>query len=213
MLTGVDYPVSSDQPYNLVQCDDCGHCKDFHTPTDDDPEALKKERAEFEGYLDQWLGEFSSSPALPEEEERTFYTVPAVFGNASLASCSGAPSCGTKLASYNGNIRRDLLLCCSHRHHLHVSLSQACGRILTVSTSARVPAAAPTEHTATRSVCSAQSLRRIIVLTPTSFTSVPMRGTRAEILWKFVRHCADMVCERHRLLQFVPFRHQQDYLS
>ena len=51
----VNYPVSSAQPYFLTQCDNCGHCMDFRTPSDADPEALKKSRAEFERYLKKWL--------------------------------------------------------------------------------------------------------------------------------------------------------------
>lgn len=51
----VYYPVSSDQPYYLAQCDDCGHCRDFSTPQDSDPESLKGLRTEFEYYLAKWL--------------------------------------------------------------------------------------------------------------------------------------------------------------
>jgi hypothetical protein len=51
----VTYPVSSDQPYKLATCDDCGHCLDLHTPSESDPQPIKDTRAEFEGYLTQWL--------------------------------------------------------------------------------------------------------------------------------------------------------------
>jgi len=51
----VTYPVSSDQPYKLATCDDCGHCKDLHTPSESDPQPIKDTRAEFEGYLASWL--------------------------------------------------------------------------------------------------------------------------------------------------------------
>jgi len=43
------------KPFHLVQCDDCGHCKDFKAPTETDPQELKAERIEFEKYLDEWL--------------------------------------------------------------------------------------------------------------------------------------------------------------
>jgi hypothetical protein len=39
----------------LTTCDDCGHCLDLHAPSEEDPEALKNGRLEFEKYLDQWL--------------------------------------------------------------------------------------------------------------------------------------------------------------
>jgi hypothetical protein len=51
----VTYPVSSDQPYKLATCDDCGHCLDLHTPLESDPQPIKDTRAEFEEYLAQWL--------------------------------------------------------------------------------------------------------------------------------------------------------------
>jgi hypothetical protein len=51
----VDYPPSTDQPYHLTTCDDCGHCLDLHDPTPEDPQALKDGRAEFEKYLAKWL--------------------------------------------------------------------------------------------------------------------------------------------------------------
>lgn len=54
----VNYPVSSDQPYFLAQCDNCGHCLDFHTATDNDPQPLKNCRADFERYVAKWIGEF-----------------------------------------------------------------------------------------------------------------------------------------------------------
>lgn len=53
----VTYPVSSDQPYFLTQCNDCGHCMDFHAPKPTDPENLTKSRTEFERYLKKWLSE------------------------------------------------------------------------------------------------------------------------------------------------------------
>ena len=53
----VDYQVSVDQPYHLTTCDDCGHCLDLHEPSDEDPQALKDGRLEFEKYLGLWLEE------------------------------------------------------------------------------------------------------------------------------------------------------------
>lgn len=53
----VDFPVSESQPYNLAQCDDCGHCLDFHQPLSTDPAALTQGREEFAKYLDLWLTE------------------------------------------------------------------------------------------------------------------------------------------------------------
>lgn len=53
----VTYPVSQDQPYFLAQCDDCGHCLDFHTPSAADPLPLQQCRTEFERYLNMWLAE------------------------------------------------------------------------------------------------------------------------------------------------------------
>jgi hypothetical protein len=37
-----------------------------------------------------------------KEPEKAKWLFPEKFGNFSLGSCSGAPSCGTNLASYNG---------------------------------------------------------------------------------------------------------------
>lgn len=51
----VQYPVSSDQPYKLAMANDLGHCSDLHEPSDDDVQALKDERLEFEVYLKKWL--------------------------------------------------------------------------------------------------------------------------------------------------------------
>lgn len=53
----VNFPVSSDQPYYLSQCDNCGHCLDFHTATTNDPLPLQQSRQEFERYLKLWLQE------------------------------------------------------------------------------------------------------------------------------------------------------------
>lgn len=46
---------SEDQPYFLTTCDGCGHCQDFATPSENDPDALKACRQTFESYLDEWL--------------------------------------------------------------------------------------------------------------------------------------------------------------
>jgi hypothetical protein len=53
----VDYPPSSDQPYFLSKCDNCGHCLDFHTATAADPVPLQQSRAELETYVNKWLAE------------------------------------------------------------------------------------------------------------------------------------------------------------
>lgn len=53
----VDYPVSSTQPYSLAQCDDCGHCLDFHAPSASDPAPLTATRNEFQKYLAMWLND------------------------------------------------------------------------------------------------------------------------------------------------------------
>ena len=55
----VNYPVSSDQPYNLAMCTDCGHCMDLHTPVETDPTPVKALRQDFEGYLWEWLQDVS----------------------------------------------------------------------------------------------------------------------------------------------------------
>lgn len=56
----VNYPVTSDQPYGLAMCTDCGHCKDLHTPVESDPQPIKDLRADFEGYLWEWLQDVSA---------------------------------------------------------------------------------------------------------------------------------------------------------
>lgn len=53
----VSYPVSSDQPYDIAMCDGCGHCRDFHSATENDPVELQNLRAEFDSYLYKWLQE------------------------------------------------------------------------------------------------------------------------------------------------------------
>jgi len=59
----VDFPPSSDQPYYLSKCDDCGHCLDFHTATVNDPEPLKQSRTEFEKYVNLWLAQGTKKTA------------------------------------------------------------------------------------------------------------------------------------------------------
>lgn len=49
--------VGSAQPYAYSVCEDCGHCSDFHTPSDNDPQPIKASRAEFEKYLNLWLNQ------------------------------------------------------------------------------------------------------------------------------------------------------------
>jgi hypothetical protein len=53
----VDFSPSEDQPYFLTRCDDCGHCKDFHSTSPNDPESLKQSRREFEKYLEKWISQ------------------------------------------------------------------------------------------------------------------------------------------------------------
>lgn len=53
----VQYPVGSNQPYIYAMSNDLGHCSDLHTPSEDDPQALKDCRTEFETYLKKWLTE------------------------------------------------------------------------------------------------------------------------------------------------------------
>eukprot|EP00600_Ochromonadales_sp_CCMP1393_P016556 CAMPEP_0175023094 /NCGR_PEP_ID=MMETSP0005-20121125/15671_1 /TAXON_ID=420556 /ORGANISM="Ochromonas sp., Strain CCMP1393" /LENGTH=477 /DNA_ID=CAMNT_0016281399 /DNA_START=39 /DNA_END=1472 /DNA_ORIENTATION=+ len=53
---GVWFAPSTDQPYHLAECDDCGHCLDLHTPdAQTDPAQLQESRAQFEYYLADWL--------------------------------------------------------------------------------------------------------------------------------------------------------------
>jgi len=56
----VNYPVSSDQPYFLTVCEDCGHCKDFSAPDPNEPTQVTRGRQEFEKYLAKWLQEAES---------------------------------------------------------------------------------------------------------------------------------------------------------
>jgi pimeloyl-ACP methyl ester carboxylesterase len=54
-MASVQYPPAVDQPYSIAQCDDCGHCADFHAPAAADPPQLTATRNEFAGYLAKWL--------------------------------------------------------------------------------------------------------------------------------------------------------------
>lgn len=49
-------PVNEKQVVRLIDCDDCGHCVDLHTPSDQDPQALKDARTLIKSTLGQWLG-------------------------------------------------------------------------------------------------------------------------------------------------------------
>jgi pimeloyl-ACP methyl ester carboxylesterase len=51
----VNETLSAGLPYEMVTCDGCGHCFDFHKPDPSDPPALTQERASFEKYLALWL--------------------------------------------------------------------------------------------------------------------------------------------------------------
>jgi hypothetical protein len=57
LRASVEFPVSSDQPFYYSQCDNCGHCLDFHAPSAADPAPLVNSRKEFEKYLSKWLAE------------------------------------------------------------------------------------------------------------------------------------------------------------
>lgn len=46
---------SPTMPYELVQCDGCGHCMDLGRPDSKDPQPLRDGRARFETYLEAWL--------------------------------------------------------------------------------------------------------------------------------------------------------------
>ena len=48
-----------------------------------------------------WLAGFAADSADRNATNRS-YILPETFGNYSLGSCSGAPSCGSAMASYNG---------------------------------------------------------------------------------------------------------------
>eukprot|EP01130_Rhizamoeba_saxonica_P013485 TRINITY_DN5759_c0_g1_i1.p1 TRINITY_DN5759_c0_g1~~TRINITY_DN5759_c0_g1_i1.p1 ORF type:complete len:463 (-),score=67.25 TRINITY_DN5759_c0_g1_i1:26-1414(-) len=49
--------VSASQPFVLVECDGCGHCRDLHTPRSSDPTPVKAGRAKFEKYLELWMNQ------------------------------------------------------------------------------------------------------------------------------------------------------------
>lgn len=53
VVSNDDIPDTSE--FHLVQCDECGHCMDFSTPSDTEPAALTAERQAFEVKLDEWL--------------------------------------------------------------------------------------------------------------------------------------------------------------
>jgi len=46
---------ASNMNTRIIQCADCGHCVDLHTPTDNDPENLTKVRSEIEAEISKWL--------------------------------------------------------------------------------------------------------------------------------------------------------------
>ena len=47
--------VSPELPYQLVECDGCGHCDDLRAPSSSDPAALTASRKRFADYLTKWL--------------------------------------------------------------------------------------------------------------------------------------------------------------
>ena len=54
-MASVQYPPAVDQPYAIAQCDDCGHCADFHAPAPTDPSQLTAVRNEFSLFVNKWL--------------------------------------------------------------------------------------------------------------------------------------------------------------
>ena len=40
---------------HYINCDSCAHCVDFHTPKDDQPEALTKAQADVAAKVATWL--------------------------------------------------------------------------------------------------------------------------------------------------------------
>jgi hypothetical protein len=55
----VNYPTSSDLPFHLVKCNDCGHCMDLGTPDNNSDSEVNQCRADFEGYLQKWIDSYN----------------------------------------------------------------------------------------------------------------------------------------------------------
>jgi hypothetical protein len=51
----VKQSLSSAEPLVYIDCDDCGHCIDLHTPAEDDPRALQDARKTIMKTIKQWL--------------------------------------------------------------------------------------------------------------------------------------------------------------
>jgi hypothetical protein len=60
LRASVEFSPSMDQPFYYTQCDNCGHCLDFHSPTENEPVQLQQSRVEFEKYLAKWLAEYKA---------------------------------------------------------------------------------------------------------------------------------------------------------
>jgi hypothetical protein len=53
------FSPSEAQPYHLAMCDDCGHCKDLHAPSESDPAPVAESRQQFENYMARWIADFN----------------------------------------------------------------------------------------------------------------------------------------------------------
>jgi hypothetical protein len=57
-MTKIHDPVKQSQMKAFyIDCKDCGHCIDLHSPLDSDPEILKEGRADAYSTITQWLKE------------------------------------------------------------------------------------------------------------------------------------------------------------
>ena len=48
----------------LIDCDDCGHCIDFHTPYEGQPEALTAVQEQIADVVGQWIADASPSSTV-----------------------------------------------------------------------------------------------------------------------------------------------------
>lgn len=51
-------------PSSLMDCPDCGHCRDLYEPKADDPPTVKKTRSIFEAHLQKWLRQDEATMAV-----------------------------------------------------------------------------------------------------------------------------------------------------
>jgi len=51
-----------------IECTDCGHCIDLHTPKDSDPEILKKGRIDAYNTITKWLEEDKAARNISKDE-------------------------------------------------------------------------------------------------------------------------------------------------